>query len=412
MQKPHHKSADHTQVDSYHDFRALLVSRFSAQADSTIELINQDLRNNSDLDASTQEKEKQLVGELVNLLVSDFINAFSQKGMEQPLGAEHINIDFSVFKSELSESQFLQVYQCARKWVMEMLRSEAKSIIRELKPEYVLNLLHELYLYEEALFTSITGAGNGKIVTGSDNPGLSATGYRNAMDLLHSDSPPLVTKIDDYSLSGSNTAIVLWDAQLTEVQQAANHLHTLFSDTDMLTIPHNGGSMFCWTKAPYKQLIDNLNNSKFPRDWKLAVGEAGDGAAGFRESYEQSITAQKIANIAGERSDQITYFSDVSALGFLIQSRSQAEQWVSATLGDLAAPTQDAERLRETLYAYWRCDKNVAKTAERLFLHRNTVNYRIAQARKIMPERSWSNSLNVILALTYMHYIPFDTTEH
>ena len=85
---------------------------------------------------------------------------------------------------------------------------------------------------------------------------------------------------------------------------------------------------------------------------------------------------------------------------------------MSATLGDLAAPTDDAERLRETLYAYWRCDKNVAKTAERLFLHRNTVNYRIAQARKIMPERSWSNSLNVILALTYMHYIPFDTTGH
>ena len=293
-----------------------------------------------------------------------------------------------------------------------MLRAEAKNIIPELKPEYVLNLLHELYFYEEAIFASITNGGNGKIVSGSDYPGLSATGYRNAMELLHSDSPPSVTKIDDYALTGSNTAIVVWDAQRTEVQQAANQLHTLFSEADMLTIPHNGGSMFCWTKTPYDQLIDNLNNSTFPRSWKLAIGEAGEGAAGFRESYEQSLTAQKIANLAGERSDQITYFSDVSALGFLIQSRSQAEQWVSATLGDLAAPTDDAERLRETLYAYWRCDKNVAKTAERLFLHRNTVNYRIAQARKIMPERSWSNSLNVILALTYMHYIPFDTTGH
>ena len=130
MQKPHHKPTDHTQVDSYHDFRALLVSRFSAQSDNTIELINQDLRNNSDLDASTQEKEKQLVEKLVNSLVSDFINAFSQENMQQPMRAEHITIDFSVLKSGLSENQFLQVYQCARNGLLKCFGRRLKILSR------------------------------------------------------------------------------------------------------------------------------------------------------------------------------------------------------------------------------------------------------------------------------------------
>jgi DNA-binding PucR family transcriptional regulator len=48
------------------------------------------------------------------------------------------------------------------------------------------------------------------------------------------------------------------------------------------------------------------------------------------------------------------------------------------------ADEERASRLLDTLRAYYACGASVAKTAERLFLHRNSVRYRLDRVRALL----------------------------
>jgi DNA-binding PucR family transcriptional regulator len=48
------------------------------------------------------------------------------------------------------------------------------------------------------------------------------------------------------------------------------------------------------------------------------------------------------------------------------------------------ADEERGSRLLETLRAYYACGASVAKTAERLFLHRNSVRYRLDRVRALL----------------------------
>lgn len=48
------------------------------------------------------------------------------------------------------------------------------------------------------------------------------------------------------------------------------------------------------------------------------------------------------------------------------------------------ADVERGSRLRETLQAYYQCSGSVARTAERLFLHRNSVRYRLDHIRALL----------------------------
>jgi len=48
------------------------------------------------------------------------------------------------------------------------------------------------------------------------------------------------------------------------------------------------------------------------------------------------------------------------------------------------ADEERASRLLDTLRAYYSCGASVAKTAEKLFLHRNSVRYRLDRVRMLL----------------------------
>ena len=55
------------------------------------------------------------------------------------------------------------------------------------------------------------------------------------------------------------------------------------------------------------------------------------------------------------------------------------------TLKELAYPgNQREEELRKTLYTYLFCNSSITKTAETMFLHRNTIKYRIKKCEEIL----------------------------
>ncbi len=114
----------------------------------------------------------------------------------------------------------------------------------------------------------------------------------------------------------------------------------------------------------------------------LALGNPAAGATGFRVTHLEAGRAQQVALAARERALRITSFTDpqVRAAALLAADLGAARRLVESALGPLAADTEQAGRLRDTLLTFLAEKGSYTATSERLHLHKNTVKYRIDRA--------------------------------
>jgi purine catabolism regulator len=79
-------------------------------------------------------------------------------------------------------------------------------------------------------------------------------------------------------------------------------------------------------------------------------------------------------------------FAAVDALRAVAASADAAASGVCSRLllPLIRADEERSSRLLDTLRAYYACGASVAKTAEKLFLHRNSVRYRLDRVRALL----------------------------
>ena len=82
----------------------------------------------------------------------------------------------------------------------------------------------------------------------------------------------------------------------------------------------------------------------------------------------------------------MTTFADVGAIALICADVDAARSWVWGTLADLAVDDESHARLRNTLQVFLRAGTYTA-TAERLVLHKNSVQYRIRKAEEALGGR-------------------------
>ena len=77
------------------------------------------------------------------------------------------------------------------------------------------------------------------------------------------------------------------------------------------------------------------------------------------------------------------------------------------TLKELAYPQDEMqEELRKTLYCYLFSNSSITKTAETMFLHRNTIKYRLKKCEELLKTdlSEVSNCFQIQLALIMTEY--------
>lgn len=136
---------------------------------------------------------------------------------------------------------------------------------------------------------------------------------------------------------------------------------------------------------------------------RVAVGEAAYGVDGFRRTHLQATRAQDLA-LAAQPGDRVTSFADVGAVALICADVAAARSWVWATLGDLAIDDVQHARLRETLWVFLSTGSYIA-TAERLVLHKNSVQYRIRKAEQGLGAPIEDRRADLELALRTCHYL-------
>ncbi|HZK05274.1 MAG TPA: helix-turn-helix domain-containing protein [Actinomycetaceae bacterium] len=136
---------------------------------------------------------------------------------------------------------------------------------------------------------------------------------------------------------------------------------------------------------------------------RAGLGEIGEGLEGFRSTHRQALQAYRVAALS-PRSKLLAEYSDVASLAFLAEDPVAAQRWVEWALGNLAGPGDGNARLRSTLRHYLAVGENPSEAAQGLFVHRNTVTYRVNKAVSLLPDGLDGHRIDVALALDYLRW--------
>ncbi|ORB86770.1 hypothetical protein B1987_26765 [Mycobacterium kansasii] len=117
---------------------------------------------------------------------------------------------------------------------------------------------------------------------------------------------------------------------------------------------------------------------------RLSCGQPGDGLRGFRASLKQAELAKAVVQAGGDgRGSRVVCYDDVAPVALMAADTDAVRRYVADVLGDLSVADERNEWLRETLREFLVRNRSYVAAAEAMILHRNTIQYRVAQAMEL-----------------------------
>jgi DNA-binding PucR family transcriptional regulator len=204
---------------------------------------------------------------------------------------------------------------------------------------------------------------------------------------------------DDAAASGDN--ITRLDRAISQVAVRAA------CSGDPLFVPRDESSGWAWLPLGIHDTFAGTatGTADVADDIHFAFGDPAKGTAGFRITHEQAVAAQAVALAAGSAGPRAVVFGDVAPVAMMLGSTDLLRAWVLSTLAGLAADDEHHARLRETLLAFLQAGGSYKVTAERLMLHKNTVQYRIRRAEESLGRPVGDDRHDVELALQAGHWL-------
>lgn len=208
-----------------------------------------------------------------------------------------------------------------------------------------------------------------------------------------------------HTLGGDHLAFVCWTAKdAAELERVAGAVAGQLGTGRPLLVPDGplvlGGWVHPTSSADHDRLAVVAGAAS--GDVHIAVGSAGAGLAGFRESRRQADRARRIAELTGVRAPSLTAYTDVALVDLLSHDLEATRSFIAAELGALAAEGVVEERARLTLLAVVAPQGGLAAAARSLGVHRNTVLQRVRRAEELRgrPATERPAELHAALLLT------------
>ncbi len=150
-----------------------------------------------------------------------------------------------------------------------------------------------------------------------------------------------------------------------------------------------------------RSLADTLLADLRAKDSSLSIGVGRyiEDIMYLGESYFQAIQALKLGkSISGQGS--VTFFDDLGAYRILNSEKDnpELELFADEVLGELAGD----EKLLETLEVVLQCDGNLKKASQQMYIHYNTLRYRVSRIQEITGLDIFSGEGNMNLKLALM----------
>ncbi|WP_231997165.1 CdaR family transcriptional regulator [Mycobacterium sp. 1245111.1] len=212
--------------------------------------------------------------------------------------------------------------------------------------------------------------------------------------------PPNIEERLGYTFRQHHTATVVWnerpDVDGGDLDRVARALTDTATGGHSLRMRADANTRWLWLAGQNSPdltcvatILDRLPGTR------IAVGPTSAGAEGFRRSHLDALTAQRMSAQVGSPC-RIVRFTDIELVALLVADSEQADRFITRTLGNLASA--DAE-LRRTVLTFIHERYSASRTAARLFIHRNTLHARLAQADELLPQPLEDSHVRVAVAL-------------
>jgi DNA-binding PucR family transcriptional regulator len=211
-----------------------------------------------------------------------------------------------------------------------------------------------------------------------------------------------------YRLRQYHVGVVCWTGaeavsvdNITRLERAISHIAAqTAAGADPVFLPRDESSAWAWLPLGIRDRFDAAAASMADLDGDLhvAFGDVVKGMAGFRLTHQQALAAQAVA-LAGGSPPRVVTYGEVAPVAMMLGSADLLRAWVLTTLGQLATDDEQHARLRETLLVFLDTGGSYKTTAERLVLHKNSVQYRIRRAEESLGRPVGHDRHDVELAL-------------
>ena len=134
------------------------------------------------------------------------------------------------------------------------------------------------------------------------------------------------------------------------------------------------------------ELPDALSDVAVREQVWMGVGDVAEGVGNVPTSYRQACTAVALGGRARERACQVVFYDDckvVCACRALEEANADDALVPSSVLAARRHDAAHGTDYERTLMTYYRCGKSKADTCKRLFIHRNTLEHRLARAGEL-----------------------------
>jgi DNA-binding PucR family transcriptional regulator len=208
----------------------------------------------------------------------------------------------------------------------------------------------------------------------------------------------LVIQINNFIVSTYNNKLS-YDENITQTKQEIEQIvldifensklkviKTVQSDSIIVMVPILGNEYKNSSKVFAQTIIKRVKEYSSNLEVKIGIGRAVDGLKNFKNSVFQAIKALKVLAISGKEAN-LCHYNDIGLyrLLFQIDSYEEMEDIYKSTLGKLIGyDNKNGTNLLETLEVYIESGGKLEKTAEILFIHRNTLKYRAQRIEEIM----------------------------
>jgi transposase-like protein len=220
-----------------------------------------------------------------------------------------------------------------------------------------------------------------------------------------------------YRLRQHHVGLVCWVGDAASTSDELTRLERMISrvaehascDGRPLFLPRDESSAWAWLPFGIRDTFAPVPAAACAADIDVdvhfAFGDPAHGTTGFRRSHRQAVAAQTVALAAEPARQRVTTFNDVAPVALMLGSTELLRTWVRQTLASLATDDDHHARLRNTLRLFLEDGSSYKATAQRMTLHKNTVQYRIRKAEESLGRPLGENRLNVELALMVSYWL-------
>ncbi|MGY0498346.1 PucR family transcriptional regulator [Nocardia sp. FBN12] len=204
---------------------------------------------------------------------------------------------------------------------------------------------------------------------------------------------------------------VLWASEAgadsaAAVLQTANDLAKSLGAARPLFRVAGSRDMWVWVATPAQPDLTAIRHLE-PRLAELKVhlslGVPAPGVEGFRSSHAEARAAQNLCMTVAT-SPTIVDYRAVELLCLAATSGVLMERMVRREIGALRGVDKNLAQLRQTTLAFFTNQMNIEATAAKLFVHKNTVRYRLARAEELLGHPLVERTALVELALRYVEF--------